>query len=141
MSEDNRSPRDVEEQAASSVDDTETSVPETDGQPPEEGPVRRPLIRATLTLPEGTPPTPREPPVFTMHQQQARSGSGQARGGNWNGRANRDSGHPNKKKSAQGRRSSGGGGNKASSRQDQGGSKRSSSGRRSSGRRDKGRPR
>ena len=34
-----------------------------------DGPVRRPLIRATLTHPEGTPPLPREPPVFTMHEQ------------------------------------------------------------------------
>ncbi len=34
-----------------------------------EGSVRRPLIRATLRHPDGTPPPPREPPVFTMHQQ------------------------------------------------------------------------
>ncbi len=34
-----------------------------------EGSVRRPLIRATLKHPAGTPPPPREPPVFTMHQQ------------------------------------------------------------------------
>ncbi len=42
-----------------------------------DGPVRRPLIRATLTHPAGTPPIPREPPVFTMHEQQR---GGQARG-------------------------------------------------------------
>ena len=34
-----------------------------------EGSVRRPLIRATLKHPDGTPPPPREPPLFTMHQQ------------------------------------------------------------------------
>ncbi len=57
-----------------------------------DGPVRRPLIRATLTHPAGTPPLPREPPVFTMHEQQR---GGQARGksgsrefaGNGHGRA------------------------------------------------------
>ena len=42
-----------------------------------DGPVRRPLIRATLTHPAGTPPIPREPPVFTMYEQQR---GGQARG-------------------------------------------------------------
>ena len=143
MSEDNRSPRDREDPAGSTGDDTEPSPAEADGEQQEEGPVRRPLIRATLTLPEGTPSTPREPPVFTMHQQQVRPGSGQGRSGNWNGRGTGDAGHSNKKKkNAQGRRGSGGGGNKASSRQDQGGSKRASSGRRSSSRRsNKGRPR
>ena len=39
-----------------------------------EGSVRRPLIRATLTHPEGTAPPPREPPVFTMHQQPGGNG-------------------------------------------------------------------
>ena len=34
-----------------------------------EGSVRRPLIRATLKHPDGTTPPPREPPLFTMHQQ------------------------------------------------------------------------
>ena len=36
----------------------------------DDGPVRRPLIRATLQFPKGTPPTPRQPPVFTMHERQ-----------------------------------------------------------------------
>lgn len=40
-----------------------------------EGSVRRPLIRATLKLPDGTPP-PREPPLFTMHQQTGGNGEG-----------------------------------------------------------------
>ena len=39
-----------------------------------EGSVRRPLIRATLRHPDGTPPPPREPPVFTMHQQTGGNG-------------------------------------------------------------------
>ena len=40
-----------------------------------EGSVRRPLIRATLKHPDGTPPPPREPPLFTMHQQTGADGS------------------------------------------------------------------
>lgn len=40
-----------------------------------EGSVRRPLIRATLKHPDGTPPPPREPPEFTMHQQPGGDGS------------------------------------------------------------------
>lgn len=38
--------------------------------------VRRPLIRATLQLPPGSAATPRQPPVFTMHQQMERSTGG-----------------------------------------------------------------
>lgn len=41
-----------------------------------DGPVRRALIRATLRLPDGTPPPPREPPIFTMHQQSGRGSPG-----------------------------------------------------------------
>lgn len=41
-----------------------------------EGWVRRPLIRATLKHPDGTPPPPREPPLFTMHQQADGNGQG-----------------------------------------------------------------
>ena len=51
------------------------SAPPT--RPADDGPVRRPLIRATLQLPEGTPATPRQPPVFTMHERQP---TGQTRG-------------------------------------------------------------
>lgn len=50
--------------------------------------VRRPLIRATLKPHEGVPPTPRQPPVFTMHQQQPRGGPGAGRG-NFRARAGR----------------------------------------------------
>ena len=65
-------------------------APETDGETAtgpaaveerEEGPVRRALIRATLKPGEGDPP-PREPPVFTLHQQ--------PRAGGHNGRGNRN---------------------------------------------------
>jgi hypothetical protein len=73
----------------------------------DEGPVRRPLIRATLRHPGGAPPPPRQPPVFTMHQQE-RSGSQGGRGQNQNGRFVRDSGHPNKKKGSRDRSAHGG---------------------------------
>ena len=56
-----------------------------------DGSVRRPLIRASLPHPDGTPP-PREPPVFTMHEQPSR-GNGWGKGGrgsNLNGGQNRD---------------------------------------------------
>lgn len=58
--------------------------------------VRRPLIRATLKPQEGVPPTPRQPPVFTMHQQQPRGGPGAGRG-NFRaraGRPDRENGRP-----------------------------------------------
>lgn len=45
----------------------------------DDGPVRRSLIRATLPPAAGVPSTPREPPVFTMHQQ-TRGGAGSGRG-------------------------------------------------------------
>ena len=41
--------------------------------------VRRALIRATLKPQEGVPPTPRQAPVFTMHQQ-PRGGAAAGRG-------------------------------------------------------------
>ena len=64
----------------------------------EEWPVRRALIRATLTLPEGALPTQRQPPVFTMHQQ-TRGGNGgdRANGNVRNSRPAWENGHPNKK--------------------------------------------
>ena len=51
----------IGQQAVDAADDTRDAE--------REGSVRRPLIRATLKHPDGTPPPPREPPVFTMHQQ------------------------------------------------------------------------
>lgn len=58
--------------------------------------VRRALIRATLKPQEGVPPTPRQPPVFTMHQQPRSGASGTGRG-NFrarSGRPDRAGGHP-----------------------------------------------
>jgi hypothetical protein len=117
----------------------------------DEGPVRRPLIRATLKHPEGTPPPPRQPPVFTMHQQE-RGGSPPGRGPNRNGRFVRDSGHPNKKKGSRDRAGQGGSqdasmkgnssrGKKRPPRSDGSGQNSPASGNRApSSRRDKGRP-
>ena len=51
-----------------------------------EGSVRRPLIRATLKHPDGTPPPPREPPVFTMHQQTGANGRDASPGNSKQGR-------------------------------------------------------
>ncbi len=101
MSEHDRAPE--EPDGAEPVMHSEDADPaKTDGggEASEEGPVRRPLIRATLQLPEGTPATPREPPVFTSHQQPARGSGG--RQPNRNGRFMRDGGPnsttPNKAK-------------------------------------------
>ncbi len=83
------------------VESPEESIPvESPTEPTEEWPVRRALIRATLKLPEGAAPTPRQPPVFTMHQQ-TRGGNGGNSGNRANGnvRSSRsawDNGHPNK---------------------------------------------
>ena len=57
----------------------------------DDGPVRRSLIRATLPPAAGVPPTPREPPVFTMHQQ-PRGGAGAGRG-NFRSRPDRANGY------------------------------------------------
>lgn len=55
------------------------------GPVPEDGPVRRPLIRATLPRPEGQQVV-RQPPEFTIRQSGGRGGFRQdARGGNRNG--------------------------------------------------------
>lgn len=108
----------------------------------DEGPVRRPLIRATLKHSEGTPPLPREAPVFTMHEQ-PRGGSSSGRGPGRGGRPVRD-GHPNKKKNSRERsvqhasKGNSTGGKKRSSRPDRGGQDRTGSGQ---PRRDKGRSR
>ena len=80
------------------VESPEESIPaEPSPKAAEEWPVRRALIRATLTLPEGAPPIQRQPPVFTMHQQ-TRGGNGgdRANGNVRNSRPAWDNGHPNK---------------------------------------------
>jgi len=93
--------------AAHPPDEPETAAPDvpdesdTEAAPErDEGPVRRPLIRATLKPEEGAPPPPRQAPVFTMHEQ-PRGGAGANRG-NSRGRNPRPApeggpgGHPNK---------------------------------------------
>ena len=90
MSDQNRVTQPPEEADSVEPADIESSEISEDR---DEGPVRRPLIRATLKHPEGTPPPPRQPPVFTMHQQE-RGGSPPGRGPNRNGRFVRDSGQP-----------------------------------------------
>jgi hypothetical protein len=61
---------DAVQNAPEPIDETperqdETEAPESDV---EEGPVHRPLIRATLPRPEGTPPPTRPAPEFTIRQ-------------------------------------------------------------------------
>ena len=84
------------------VESPEESIPpESPAKPTDDWPVRRALIRATLKLPEGTAPAPRQPPVFTMHQQ-TRGGDGGNSGNRANGNvrnsrsASWDNGHPNR---------------------------------------------
>ena len=103
----------------------------------DDGPVRRPLIRATLKHPEGSPPPPREAPVFTMHEQ-PRGGPSSGRGPNRSGRPTRDSGQPTNKKNARERqhawKGNGAGGKKRSNRPDRGGQAGSGQSRRDKGR-------
>ena len=105
----------------------------------DDGPVRRPLIRATLKHPEGTLP-PREAPVFTMHEQ-PRGGASSGRGPNRGGRPPRDSGQPNNKKNVRERsadqhawKGNSSGGKKRSNRPDRGGQAGSGQSRRDKGR-------
>ena len=53
--------------------DHEPEEPEVNGNL-EDGPVHRPLIRATLPRPEGTPPPTRPAPEFTIRQPTGRQG-------------------------------------------------------------------
>lgn len=63
----------------------ETADDQPGGPALEDGPVRRPLIRATLPRPEGQPVV-RQPPEFTIRQSGGRGGFRQdARGGTRNG--------------------------------------------------------
>ena len=147
MSEQNRATGDpADPESAAPAADVETTA-DASSAPAErdEGPVRRPLIRATLKHPEGTPPPPRQPPVFTMHQNQP--GPQPPRGQNRSGRSFRSGGNTNNsKKSSRERagqkassRGNSSGGNKFSDRQDHAGQQRS--GNRAPSRRDKGRSR
>jgi hypothetical protein len=68
---------------ASSPDDEDPGVV-SEGAPPvvlEEGPVRRPLIRATLPRPEGQPVATRAMPEFTIRQPHSNRGGGAGGGG------------------------------------------------------------
>lgn len=72
----------------------------TETAPPvkaDDGPVRRALIRATLKPGEGAPPTPRQAPVFTSHQQPHGGGTGRNPSNNKrsfsNGGASKKKGH------------------------------------------------
>ena len=73
-------PEPIAEPAA--VLQTHEEVPSADNEPEEserngnleEGPVHRPLIRATLPRPEGTPPPTRPAPEFTIRQPTGRQG-------------------------------------------------------------------
>ena len=97
--------------------------------------VRRPLIRATLKPQEGVPPTPRQPPVFTMHQQPRGAAAGAGRG-NFRARGvrpDRAGGHPDQVNGNQAR---------PARRNERGGQQRiNSTSRPASSRRGKGRPR
>ena len=114
----------------------ESTAAEQQPDPAEEWPVRRALIRATLTPQDGAPPAQREPPVFTMHQQ-TRGGAGGNRA-NGNVRSSRpawDNGNTN-------RGNEKGNSSRASRRNDRGGQPRNGSQSRSaSSRRGRGRSR
>ncbi len=60
--------RDAADPPAQGTEATDLSPADNDGDDVEEGPVHRPLIRATLPRPEGTPPPTRPAPEFTIRQ-------------------------------------------------------------------------
>jgi len=69
-------------------DTPEPVKPEEPNSAPDAGTFRRPLIRASLPHPDGSTPSQREAPVFTMHEQPARGnnwGKGGRGGSNGNG--------------------------------------------------------
>jgi len=66
--------------------------PAPTASPAEEGPVHRPLIRATLPRPEGFVKDERRLPEFTVRQNGGRGGNGNFRGGKARG-ANGNHGH------------------------------------------------
>ena len=108
--------RPVEDQVQGSETEVETATEPSDGAKPDEGPVRRSLIRASLKPGEGPPPQPRAAPVFTMHQQPPRQAGR-------NGRPNRDSGgggNPNGNGFPRRQRNDRGGQSRSSSRRGKG---------------------
>ncbi len=69
----------------------------------DDGPVRRPLIRASLPHPEGEAPPHREAPVFTMHEQTARGNTRGKQGGRNGANGNVQSKKHNRRRGGQGR--------------------------------------
>ena len=136
MSEQDRSARQPDQPDPTVESPEESTAAEQQPDPAEEWPVRRALIRATLTPQEGAPPTQRQPPVFTMHQQtRGNSGGNRANGNVRNSRSARDNGHPN-------RGNEKGNSSRSSRRNDRGGQHRNGSPSRSaSSRRGRGRSR
>ena len=110
--------------AASPETDDELDEPRAEGDL-EEGPVHRPLIRATLPRPEGQKEV-RNPPDFTIRQAGGRGTPGNQpfRGGANNGRTRPRGGGPQ----ANGHRSPGGHGRFAGARPGQGGQPRGQGG-------------
>jgi hypothetical protein len=72
----NESETDTAAVAASGADDSEAPVDATPTPDVEDGPVHRPLIRATLPRPEGFPKEERRMPEFTVRQPGTRGGNG-----------------------------------------------------------------
>lgn len=136
MSEQDRSARQSDQPDPAVESPEESTAAEQQPDPAEEWPVRRALIRATLTPQEGAPPAQREPPVFTMHQQTRGGGGGNRANGNVrNSRSAWDNGHPNRVNEK-------GNSPRSSRRNDRGGQPRSGSPSRSaSSRRGRGRSR
>lgn len=136
MSEQDRSARQPDQPDPAVESPEESTVAEQQPDPAEEWPVRRALIRATLTPQDGAPPAQREPPVFTMHQQtRGNSGGNRANGNVRNSRSAWDNGHPNRVNEK-------GNSSRSSRRNDRGGQPRSGSPSRSaSSRRGRGRSR
>jgi hypothetical protein len=66
----------------------DAAQPAADAQPPDEGPVHRPLIRAQLPRPEGVK-IERQAPDFTIRHNAGRGGNGSFRGGDTRGRGGR----------------------------------------------------
>ena len=117
MSEQDRAARQPDEPDPPVESPEESKPADEQSEPAEEWPVRRALIRATLTPPDGAPTVQREPPVFTMHQQTRGGPGGQRTNGNtrdsrsaWdNGQPNRPNGKGNGNSSRSSRRNDRGG--------------------------------
>ena len=86
-------PAKVESDGSTVSVDAQASSPEVESAPPPRiDSVRRPLIRATLEWPEGTPPQVRQAPVFTVRENSGREGNVDRSGRH--GRKRRNGGRP-----------------------------------------------